>query len=194
MQRTRIQPASHPRHSVRAADAKRYAARGPFEKMKLSVVLVLFLLEVGSAQGQTLPQFEAYPASEHFTGTPARAIISHPRARLFRTQIQNQAKAKPNFAGHYHLATWGCGSDCQGLALIDARTGKVYFNPRALNVAGVLSQDEDRLQFRPDSRLLIISGSVDGFNRYQDEAKFYYEWRNNHFRLIRKTKIKKYSP
>ena len=163
-----------------------------FEKMRLSVVLVLFLLGLGSAQGQTLPRFESYPASGHFNGTPAPAIISHPRARLFRTMIQNQAKAQPNFAGHYHLATWGCGSDCQGLALIDARTGRVYFNPRALNVAGVPYQDEERLQFRPDSRLLIISGSVDGFNRYQDEAKFYYVWRNNRFRLIRKARIQKY--
>ena len=164
--------------------------------MKLSAVfiVVLVLLGAASTQGQTLPRFESYPAAGRFSGTPAPAIISHPRARLFRTMIQNQAKDQPNFAGHYHVATWGCGTDCQGLALIDARTGRVYFNPRALNVAGVPYQDEERLQFRLDSRLMIISGSVDGFNRYQDEAKFYYEWRNNHFRLIRKTKIKKYNP
>ena len=163
-----------------------------FEKMKLSVVLALFLLGVGLAQGQTLPRFESYPVSGELYGTLAPVIISHPRARMFRTMIKEQAKAPPNFAGRYRLATWGCGSDCQGLAVIDARTGKVYFNPRALNVAGVPYQDEERLQFRFDSRLLIISGSVDGFNGYQDEAKFYYVWRNNRFRLIRKTRIKKY--
>jgi PAS domain-containing protein len=169
-----------------------------FTAMKLSAVATLVLCVLGaaaaSAQGPTFPQFESYPVSGDFYGTPAPAIISHPGARLFRTMIKEQAKAQPNFAGHYRLATWGCGSDCQGLALIDARTGKVYFNPRALNVAGVPNQDEERLQFRADSRLMIISGSVDGFHRYQDKAKFYYEWRNNHFRLIRKTRIKKYNP
>ena len=155
------------------------------------LILLLFLSGETLGQGQSLPRFESYPVSERFSATPAPAIITHARARLFRTMITTQAKGKPNFAGHYHLATWGCGSDCQGLALIDARTGKVYFNPRALDVAGVPFQDEDRLQFRPDSRLLIISGWVDGVGGYQEEAKFYYVWENNHFRLVRKTKIQK---
>ena len=158
------------------------------------LMLVLFVLGAASAQGPTFPRFESYPVSGVFSGTPAPAIIAHPRARLFRTTIKEQAKDQPNFAGHYRVATWGCGTDCVGLALIDARTGKVYFNPRALHVGGVPYQDEERLQFRPDSRLMIISGSVDGFNGYRDEAKFYYEWRNNRFRLIRRTKIKKYNP
>src|SRR6266542_154074 len=40
MQRTRIQPASHPRHSVRAADAKRSAASGiPWFMKKYSVLV-----------------------------------------------------------------------------------------------------------------------------------------------------------
>jgi hypothetical protein len=110
---------------------------------------------------------------------------------MFRTMITTQAKGQPNFAGHYTLATWGCGSDCRGFALIDARTGRVYFNPRAWNVAGVPFQDEDRLQFRPDSRLLIISAWVDGVGGYQEEATFYYVWKDNRFRLIRKAKIRK---
>ena len=155
------------------------------------LILLLFLSGEPLSQGQSLPRFESYPVSERFSATPAPAIITHVRARLFRTMITTQAKGQPNFAGHYHLATWGCGSDCQGLALIDARTGQVYFNPRALDVAGVPFQDEDRLQFRPDSRLLIISGWVDGVGGYQEEAKFYYVWENNRFRLVRKTKIQK---
>jgi hypothetical protein len=160
--------------------------------MKSIALLILLLSLFGAALAQQfLPQFEAYPVSERFSAKPAPAIISNPRARLFRTMITTQAKGQPNFAGHYNLATWGCGSDCRGFALIDARTGKVYFHLRALNVAGVPFQDEDRLQFRPDSRLLIISGWVDGVGGYQEEAKFYYVWENNRFRLIRKTKIKK---
>lgn len=177
---------------MRAADAQRYALLY-FNEMKSTSSLILLLSFFGGAlaQGQSLPRFEAHPVSERFSATPAPAIIKHPRARLFRTMITTQAKGQPNFAGHYNLATWGCGSDCIGFALIDARTGRVYFHPRALDVAGVPFQDEDRLQFRPDSRLLIISGWVDGVGGYQEEAKFYYKWENNRFRLIRKTKIKK---
>ncbi len=160
--------------------------------MKSTSSLILLLSFCGAlAQGQSLPRFESYRVCELFRGKAAPAIISDRRARLFRTMIKEQAKGQPNFAGHYNLATSGCGSDCRGFALIDARTGRVYFNPRALYVAGVPFQDEDRLQFRPDSRLLIISGSVDGVGGYQDEATFYYVWERNRFRLLRKTKIKK---
>lgn len=151
-----------------------------------------FFSGVVFGQERNLPRFEDYPAQTKFTGKPAPAIISHPRARLFRTMITTQAQNQRNFAGSYALATWGCGSGCRGFAVIDARTGKVYFNPKALNVGVVPNQIEASLQFRPDSRLLIISGYVDGFRGYQSEAQFYYEWVNNRFRLLRKTKLKKY--
>ena len=161
----------------------------------LQIILAATFLSSGEfAQERNAPRFEDYPAQRKFTSKPAPAIISHPRARLFRTMIRTQAQNKPNFAGHYSLATWGCGSGCRGFAVIDARTGRVYFNPKALNVGTVPFQDEDSLQFRPSSRLLIISGYVDGFRGYQSEAKFYYEWKSNRFRLIRKTKIKMCEP
>jgi hypothetical protein len=156
------------------------------------ILVAAFLVSGALAQGQNPPRFEDYPVRKKFTGKSAPAIISHPRARLFRTMIRTQAQNEPNFASHYTLATWGCGSGCRGFAVIDARTGRVYFNPKALNVGTVPYQDEDSLQFRPDSRLLIVSGYVDGFRGFQDEAKFYYEWKDNRFRLIRRTKIKKY--
>ncbi|MGH9967421.1 MAG: hypothetical protein ACREBG_06260 [Pyrinomonadaceae bacterium] len=160
----------------------------------VAITVAVFLISGAFAQEKNLPRFEGYPAQEKFMGKPAPAIISHPRARLFRTMIRTQARNEPNFAGRYTLATWGCGSGCQGFAMIDAQTGRVYFNPKALNVGTVPYQDEDSLQFRTDSRLLVVSGYVDGFRGYQSEAKFYYEWKNDRFRLIRKTKIKKYAP
>ena len=55
-------------------------------------------------------------------------------------------------------------------------------------------QDEDSLQFRIDSRLLVVSGYVWGLRHEQSEAKYYYEWRNNRFKLLRRTQIKKYGP
>lgn len=145
------------------------------------------------ARGQSLPRFEDYPASKKFTGRPARVVVSHPRARLFRTMLREQAARGPNFAGSYTLAYWGCGAGCRGFAVVDARTGRVYFNPKALNVGIVPGQEDESLQFRPDSRLLVVAGTVDGFGGYQQEAKFFYEWRGNRFRQIRKTAIKMYA-
>jgi hypothetical protein len=160
----------------------------------LLISLMTFLSTGHPARRSAEPKFNDYPVTDKFKGKPALPIISQPRARLFQTMIRLQAAHEPNFAGLYTLATWGCGAGCRGFAVIDARTGKVYFNPKALNVATVPFQDEDSLQFRLDSRLLILSGYVDGFRGYQSESKFYYEWKNNRFMLIRKTKIKMYHP
>lgn len=41
-----------------------------------------------------------------------------------------EAINKPaNFAGHYVVASWGCGSGCQNFSIIDKLTGKVYIGP-----------------------------------------------------------------
>lgn len=50
---------------------------------------------------------------------------SLPDARLFKTSITNSYKDGPNFAGHYHIAMWGCGTDCFGLAVIDVISGNI---------------------------------------------------------------------
>lgn len=104
---------------------------------------------------------------------------------MFRTRLRQNAKEGVNFAGHYTLATWGCGSDCHSLAIIDAKTGTVYFSPLISFVGGQLFQEEDRLQFRKNSRLLVVAGAKDD----EEIGKFYYEWKSNRLRLLRKTEL-----
>ena len=77
-----------------------------------------------------------------------------------------------------------------GYAVIDARTGKVYFNPQALQVAMLRFQDEDHLQYRLDSRLLVVSGDVMDASGREKETKLFFEWKGNRFKLIRKAAIK----
>jgi hypothetical protein len=48
-----------------------------------------------------------------------------------------------------------------------------------------MSQDEDRLQFRKNSSLLIVAGAKND----EEIGKFYYVWKNKCLRLIRKTKL-----
>lgn len=55
---------------------------------------------------------------------------SYPEARLYRTAITKQAADGPNFAGHYAVVTWGCGTECQGYAIVDSKTGDiVHYEP-----------------------------------------------------------------
>jgi hypothetical protein len=95
------------------------------------------------------PAFENYPATESFSGSPAPVnLASHPQARRFRTVLQQGAKQGPNFAGKYTVVTWGCGTSCQAIGIINAGTGSVYMldNPAE---AGV--------KFQLDSRLLVVN-------------------------------------
>jgi tetratricopeptide (TPR) repeat protein len=143
-----------------------------------------------------LPRFEDYPALDKFSGHPANPILTTSRARLYRTSIRDDVKAGPNFAGRYTIASWGCSSTCVGFAVVDARTGRVVFHPKVLQITQVPYQTENVMQFRPDSRLLIIAGEILPLD--PDEAtapdgigKFYYEWTGNRFTLIRTASIQR---
>ena len=98
----------------------------------LLFLLLGLLLAVTEARGQrfSLPRFESYPVSSTFRGKPAPVNLrGHSRAKIYRTVLREGAKEGPNFAGHYTVVMWGCGSDCMEVAVVDAKTGRVYFAP-----------------------------------------------------------------
>jgi hypothetical protein len=79
-----------------------------------------------ASQNTPAPRFEDFPAGT-FTGKPAPVdLTSDPDAPQFRTRLREGAKGGPNFAGHLTVITWGCGTQCQVYALVDARSGRVY--------------------------------------------------------------------
>lgn len=49
-----------------------------------------------------------------------------PEAKMFKTRIKTGCEKGVNFAGHYTLVTWGCGSPCQSGVVIDRKTGKIF--------------------------------------------------------------------
>jgi hypothetical protein len=83
---------------------------------------------------------------------------------MFRTQLTNAAKKPADFAGHFTMAVWGCGSECAAAALIDLTTGDVYQPPLATpNGTGwdrwVMcpgSFEGTGNEFQLDSRLMIV--------------------------------------
>lgn len=141
------------------------------------------------AQDPPAPRFEDHPVAETFTGRPAPPLLATPRARRYRTVIRRAAEAGPNFAGRYTVAQWGCGSTCRGFAIIDARTGEVHFHPEILRVIGLPYQAEGALQFRPDSRLLVIAGATEGPGGHR-EGKFFYEWKDGRFSLLARSEVR----
>ena len=108
------------------------------------------LVSQGATQQVSKPPiFRNYSATEKFSGTPAHVnLTSHPQARRFRTVLEQGSKKGPNFAGKYTVVTWGCGSSCQSVGIINAETGSVYM---------LKSPAEAGVKFQLNSRLLIVN-------------------------------------
>ncbi|HEX8143830.1 MAG TPA: hypothetical protein VF553_14625 [Pyrinomonadaceae bacterium] len=160
--------------------------------MKIRIVLLtaLFLAfsSVGLAQSTT-PGFTQYPAKVEKIRNVRVNLRSHKKANTYRTNLRNAAKEGVNFAGHYILTTWGCGTNCSVSAIVDARNGRVFF-PDQLEGAGFgfceLPDDTEPLVYRADSRLLILSGFKGGdLNLENGRCGIYYlEWTGTNFKQV----------
>ncbi len=51
---------------------------------------------------------------------------TNPEAKLFITRIKTECEKGINFAGHFTLVIWGCGSSCQNGVIVDRITGKIH--------------------------------------------------------------------
>jgi hypothetical protein len=128
------------------------------------VLNFLLFFAIGCATGiaaQKIIEFKDYPATKTYNGTPALVDLkSHPQARMYRTELRSQTKKGANFAGHYRLAIWGCGSSCAQFAIVDCENGKVHFSKVLPYVSWAGWHEENGgLEFRVDSRLLKLRGS-----------------------------------
>jgi hypothetical protein len=132
---------------------------------------------------QNAPRFDQFQASKELIEKPAEVDLkSHPNARQYRTVLRRGAAEGPNFAGHYTVIGWGCGTSCVTFAVVNLKTGKVIFPDDFSSAHGVhLSADDFErealshfwgLRYKIDSRLLIVVGTLDeDKNR---EGAFYY--------------------
>lgn len=129
------------------------------------------------------PSFKDYPVpeSEIYTGNTAPVKLDTEEAKMFKTRLTKAAEQKPNFAGHYILASWGCGANCATGAVIDAKDGKVYSIPFA--VSGWDTKAKDAMECQLNSRLIIFNGML---NEEGNKGKHYYKFENNQFIPIQK--------
>jgi hypothetical protein len=161
--------------------------------------LALLLLGQSATLGitaETVVPFADFPATRAFHGTPASPILRTAGQRRFRTRIREAAREGPNFAGHYTIAEWGCGTSCVSISVVDAETGTVYEGPfgplptAILYYGSALLYDRDasgaylydELSYRLNSRLLIARGCPNDANC----GAYFYEWTGSTFKLLRK--------
>jgi len=101
------------------------------------------------------PAFQDFQVLEIFHRKPVSPILITNQQKMYRTMIREGARSKVEFAGHYTVPVWGCGTACSEFAIVDSITGRVYDGPY---VGDYPYQMMDRLQYHPNSRLFKING------------------------------------
>jgi hypothetical protein len=113
-------------------------------------------------EGPPRPRFRDYRVKNIYHGEPATPIITK-EFRGFRTRIREGAKSDVEFAGHYTIPRWGCGTECNGFVIVDSISGRVY---DGLGITGLPfrwveerggEEAIPRMEFYPNSRLLKIN-------------------------------------
>ena len=144
--------------------------------------------------GQKAPAFSSYPAKVEKAQTRSIDFQRSPGANTFKTRLKAALAEGTDFAGHYRIAGWGCGTGCISGAVIDVRDGRVYFPEElaALSV-GYFSGDyeSEPLKYRKNSRLMVLSGipgRIDENKPQKPWGDYYFEWKNNRFRQVRYVK------
>jgi hypothetical protein len=159
------------------------------KKILSAFLFISLLFAVALAvERQAAPRFENY-AVPVYKGNPAPVNLNSAKgARMFRTNLREGARKGVNFAGHYALITWGCGAGCVDVGIVDEKTGSVYF-PK--EIAGFnpwyWDDNEEPLQFKPDSRLLVLSGfpGTEANLANPRGGLYYYEWTGARLRLVK---------
>jgi hypothetical protein len=158
-------------------------------KFVLPTALFLAFSSIAFAQSTT-PTFTQYAVKVAKIRNVRVNLRSHKNANMFRTNLRNAAKEGVNFAGHYILTTWGCGTNCSQSAVIDARNGRVFF-PRELEGAGFgfcdLPDDTESMVSQADSRLLVLNGFKGGDLSVENApcGIYYLEWTGRNFKQVK---------
>jgi hypothetical protein len=151
-----------------------------------NIATAMELVPSDSKSGQVFT-FESFPKKVIDGNSVKKPILSSKLARQYKTVITLSMSEPANFAGHYRVVQWGCGTDCRGFAIVNKLTGKTYTLPGIDYIGGVMGNDENRLDYRKDSRLFIITGAMND----EIEGKFFYLWKNEKLQLLAKTTVTK---
>jgi hypothetical protein len=145
---------------------------------------LLVAVVTAAASTDFIYRFTEYPATDKYRGRPAAVNIKTAGDRMYRTVLREAAAKVPDFAGHYKVATWGCGSGCITYAIIDSNSGEILQEAGGVVSRSCKQDDSEKiLNYRLDSRLLIINGNLDDENL----GIYYYELRGKKLLLLKET-------
>lgn len=138
------------------------------------------------------PRFEDYPIIPTVKTTPAAPKLRTAGQRRFRTVLRDSVAKGANFADHYAVVKWGCGTGCLQMAVVDAASGEIYDGPFGeLSDATVylgpnVEDDKTGIFYRRDSSLLEIRGCPNS----KECGTFHFQWMGTQFKLLRRVPMK----
>jgi hypothetical protein len=126
-----------------------------------------------------VPRFENYPVTKIYRGKVVPLKLTK-WDEAWRERFQGAIERfEVNYAGHYILYTWPCGSECMTGVAINAKNGRVSWLDVRLNY-----RIENPVDYRINSSLIILSGCRDG-DLHVKTGQHYYRIRNGRFVHLR---------
>jgi hypothetical protein len=150
---------------------------------------------------KSMLRFEDFRVPTPLAGRKDNAVVDRPNFPIetgvqFGQRLAKEARKGPNFAGHYTIVIWSCGSPCSNVAILDAETGERYDIPFVGELGwgsceGGPDADGELLSYRIDSSLLIVTGRLeipDPQSHMLSKGpcrRHYYQWDGHRLSLIR---------
>lgn len=97
--------------------------------MSKFVIFLLLATVVIAKPKHWPPIFKDYPVDSIYKGKIAAPDFKTNKvAKYYKTMIKEIMKRthECEFAGHFVICEWGCGSPCQNDVIVDAKTGRIY--------------------------------------------------------------------
>ena len=102
--------------------------------------------------------------------------------------LRGAVGVRPDFAGHYGVNSWGCGTECVQIGIVNLKNGKVYMPGFAASFG---------IETRADSRLLIVNPPARLKEEFGDDPlpnenyrTQYYVWEKNRLVYIYPPELK----
>lgn len=141
-----------------------------------------FSLLLSKATFTDKPTFESYLIAEQYKGELNNINLeSHADVNMFKNHFIQLKGEVPNFAGKYIVTSWGCGTSCQTIAVVDVSNGDVFFIDQTAS---------HEYCYQINSNLLIINPiTQDLYDSFDGEIPKwlktkYYLWDGKKFNLL----------
>jgi hypothetical protein len=152
------------------------------------IVVIAAAAAFGQPSRTAAPRFEDYRVPTPIPARKARAEVAN-HAPDFEKQIAQSAKEGPDFAGHFVVEQWTCGSLCTEFVIVNIKTLEIHRPKFSVSYMCPAVESEGELSYRLDSRLLVVNGAIETHNSKGEQidgpcGKFYYEWDGRALKVI----------